>query len=539
MRDSKLALLLILLTFISSGCNLGKEEEAEENEVVTQTKDENQTQNDNQYYSDYFVDNGDGTVIHKASNLLWNKCSHGQTWNSGLNACVGSPISVEYCSTNDDSCNNNNSVGNLTSGEAYDACAQLNIGLGYANKTTWRVPTLEEARSFIFCKDDPTYVPGYHSDCDNDETNYVEELFPNTFVDRTYYTSTSNNFDRAWHLSIDDGKVSTYANSSKTWKLYVRCVADNTNPVIPVAEIVANKKIYLSVFNSDGLYQSNSTTKNFEIAPFLTNNWTYNLSVGFNNELMIARLNEVGIFQSNNYTNYPAPASLPNAFYYSADNSHNGFNIMYAFGSSNGLYISDDAGATFNQFTTADGLGSTLINSVSYDSTSALYVATDVGVAIDIMGDGSGLNNYHSGNSAIPADWINNVFVTSDDMAFIATENGLAKTTNLGGSFDLYLIGEDVMDVYASNLAGNRIYAATSSGVYISVDGGANFVLKTTADGLASNTTTSIWVDSDGHIYVGTAAGISISTDGGNSFNSYSVSSGLPSASVVDVIVIE
>src|ERR1700730_18540041 len=36
-----------------------------------------------------FTDNGDGTVTHTLTGLMWKRCSEGQTWNSGTSTCDG------------------------------------------------------------------------------------------------------------------------------------------------------------------------------------------------------------------------------------------------------------------------------------------------------------------------------------------------------------------------------------------------------------------------------------------------------------------
>jgi len=61
------------------------------------------------------------------------------------------------------------------------------------------------------------------------------------------------------------------------------------------------------------------------------------------------------------------------------------------------------------------------------------------------------------------------------------------------------------------------IYIASQEGLFISTDGGATFVTRTTADGLASDMTRCVLVH-DGTVLVGTTAAFSISYDGGISF---------------------
>ncbi len=71
-------------------------------------------------------------------------------------------------------------------------------------------------------------------------------------------------------------------------------------------------------------------------------------------------------------------------------------------------------------------------------------------------------------------------------------------------------------------VSGGTIYAATSAGVSISTDGGANFVNRTTLDGLGNNSVIDVFV-SGSNVYAATTGGLSISTTGGGalSFTNY------------------
>ena len=67
----------------------------------------------------------------------------------------------------------------------------------------------------------------------------------------------------------------------------------------------------------------------------------------------------------------------------------------------------------------------------------------------------------------------------------------------------------------------------TGYGLSISTDGGTTFTNKTTADGLAANSSDAVFISSNGTIYVGTGNGLSISTDAGLTFTSKTIADGL------------
>ncbi len=69
-----------------------------------------------------YVDNGDGTVTHKPTNLSWQRCAVGYTWTGS--ACTGTP-------------------NNLT----FDQAAALTSS--FAGKTDWRLPTIDELESLV------------------------------------------------------------------------------------------------------------------------------------------------------------------------------------------------------------------------------------------------------------------------------------------------------------------------------------------------------------------------------------------------------
>lgn len=113
---------------------------------------------------------------------------------------------------------------------------------------------------------------------------------------------------------------------------------------------------------------------------------------------------------------------------------------------------------------------------------------------------------------------------------FAGTTSGLLVSIDGGATFATRNLGWPgagyVRTVIAS---GHRVYAATDSGVAVSVDRGQTFTMRTTADGLGSTSVRAL-VLAGSTLYAATGGGVSISTDGGATFTNYV--SGLASPSV-------
>lgn len=115
-----------------------------------------------------FVSNGDGTVTHKPSGLMWQACSVGQTWDVKNNICTGSATAPNYT----------------------DAMA---LTSDFAGHTDWRVPTISELRTLVNIR---RYNPSIDS-----------SLFPNTPND-WYWSATpySSNQANAWCVHFGSGR---------------------------------------------------------------------------------------------------------------------------------------------------------------------------------------------------------------------------------------------------------------------------------------------------------------------------------------------
>jgi len=182
-----------------------------------------------------YTDNFNGTISFTKDpsyaagrNLLWMKCSYGQTYSGGT--CTGSAFNAVFCGSNDSTCDNGTILTAGTSGgstHAYTACESFNSGSGTYGKTTWRVPTKEELTSLLVCSTGPTtpLIPvNASAGCSggNLEPAINQSLFPGT-VNSDYWSSTVN--DSSTGVSIGFRYGSTWT-PNKNNALYLRCVSD-------------------------------------------------------------------------------------------------------------------------------------------------------------------------------------------------------------------------------------------------------------------------------------------------------------------------
>ncbi|WP_246585386.1 DUF1566 domain-containing protein [Thiorhodospira sibirica] len=141
----------------------------------------------------------DGTVLDVRTGLQWMRCSLGQTWENGR--CIGK--ANEY-----------------TWDAALQAAQALNASGGYAGYTDWRLPTLKELFSLVYCSSgrqkplefDATGEPvGGSGRCEGDyHKPTIDSLaFPKTPADFFWSSSpyASYTADDAWYVSFGYGNV--------------------------------------------------------------------------------------------------------------------------------------------------------------------------------------------------------------------------------------------------------------------------------------------------------------------------------------------
>lgn len=112
-----------------------------------------------------FIDNGNGTVTHKVTGLIWKRCAEGQAWSN--NSCSGESSLYSYAQTTQ-----------LTS--------------NFAGHSDWRVPNVAELESIV---EYAAYQPAINA-----------QIFPTTSVTQ-FWTSTvaTDDVDWAWFIGFTIG----------------------------------------------------------------------------------------------------------------------------------------------------------------------------------------------------------------------------------------------------------------------------------------------------------------------------------------------
>ena len=166
-----------------------------------------------------------GGQTYTAQTLYFNKCTHGQVWNSGANDCTGTgnsgnnygAIITQFCTINDNSCNGGNVSNPVSSGAVFNACN----GLSFAGKS-WRVPSENELKLLINCTS-ATEMPIDGSACGAYTSPVVNNFFPNT-VAFIYWSSTASTLTGAWTVYFHTSLVNQVLKNDPTY--FVRCVSD-------------------------------------------------------------------------------------------------------------------------------------------------------------------------------------------------------------------------------------------------------------------------------------------------------------------------
>ncbi|MBW0435585.1 DUF1566 domain-containing protein [Leptospira yasudae] len=132
------------------------------------------------------LDNGDGTITDSNTNLLWAKCTDGQT---GL-GCAGGALNA------------------LDWNQALNACN----GMNFAGRTDWRLPNANELFSIV--------------DHTTDSPTITGAIFPNT-PSGSYWTSTTSENSKSNGNHIDFTSGPLFSSDKLTTPSFVRCVTNN------------------------------------------------------------------------------------------------------------------------------------------------------------------------------------------------------------------------------------------------------------------------------------------------------------------------
>ena len=115
-----------------------------------------------------YTNNGDGTVTHNPTGLVWKRCLEGQTWSSS-GTCTGTATAMNWATA-----------------------LRLATNSTYVNKTDWRLPNIKELRSLVEeCRSSPSI---------NDT------IFPNTAIANVWSSSPKWTYPSyVWGVSFDAG----------------------------------------------------------------------------------------------------------------------------------------------------------------------------------------------------------------------------------------------------------------------------------------------------------------------------------------------
>jgi hypothetical protein len=189
--------------------------------------------------------------------------------------------------------------------------------------------------------------------------------------------------------------------------------------------------------------------------------------------------------------------------------------------------VSTDLPTTFTNRTTANGLGSDIVNGVYVDGQN-VYAATEGGLSISSDG-GMTFSNRTMANGLGSKNVIR--VIANGSNVYAATQGGLSISSDGGNTFTNRTTANGLGNNYVSSLAvvGSTVFAVTSLGLSISTDGGTTFIYRPAIDDRGFSSANDLYVDGS-KIYLSSSRGVSISTDEGKTFNKPKSESGLGNA---------
>ena len=134
-----------------------------------------------------FEDNGNGTVTDLVTQLMWSKCSDGQTYNQTNGGCDGTATELNW-----------------------QTALQNADALNYAGHTDWRLPNVKELYSLV---ETACVMPAINS-----------TFFPGTSTE-SYWTSSQAGANLSWSLGFGLGIINDLYRT-ETATTHVRYVRD-------------------------------------------------------------------------------------------------------------------------------------------------------------------------------------------------------------------------------------------------------------------------------------------------------------------------
>lgn len=217
----------------------------------------------------------------------------------------------------------------------------------------------------------------------------------------------------------------------------------------------------------------------------------------------------------------------------------NNINDVYVDANDN-LYVATTGGysylangaTTFTKFTTSEGLAHNNVLSIFVDGSTVL-VGTASGLNITVDG-GANFTVMTVGSHTLAGNRIEGIYANGGKL-YLATHLGLSLATDFVAAANTATftnkttangLGSNYIWDVTVNSDGD-IFIATEVGLAFSTDGGTSIYNRTTSQGLAEDSVNAVFVDSSDNIWAATDAGVSYSTDDASSFTSKTEADGV------------